>query len=287
MNEISAKFKRQIEILGIAIKNTESLGTGDLARMYGVERLTIKRDLQELRGHGIDVHSEGKSGVRLSRKLDASRIHRLLSSYLVLSGVGTSVDKASVLLAKKLGMESLSIAVTLQRCIENTEEVQVGYESERREESVDITVKPLQLFQADAVWRLLAVNQGIVKQFLMMKISSVLPTGERFRRPAEESIASMFRHSFLAWTGDERHTVCLRLSSESARRLRSRQLISFETIAERKDGSIDVTGVVNSLDELAGWVVGKGASVRVLAPRQLKEKAARLAKAFLSANKLP
>jgi len=34
--------------------------------------------------------------------------------------------------------------------------------------------------------------------------------------------------------------------------------------------------------------VGKGASVRVLAPRQLKEKGPlELAKAFLSANKLP
>ncbi len=284
MNEISAKFKRQIEILGFAIKNTESLGTTELAWMYGVERLTIKRDLQELRSHGIDIHSEGKRGVGLSRKIDASRVPRLVSSYLALSSVGTSVDKASVLLTKKLGMESLSTAVTLQRCIENTEKAKIGYESVRRQELLDFTVEPLQIFQADALWRLLAGHQGIVKQFLMTKILSVIPIGEAFTRPGDERIEEMFRHSFLTWTGGEKHQVRLQLSRALARHLRSRQLAFFDTVVEQEDGSVDVSGVVNSLDELAAWVVGKGAGIRVLAPRQLKEKAARLATTFLSSN---
>ncbi len=282
MNEISAKFKRQIEILGIAIKNTESLGTDDLAQMYGVERLTIKRDLQELRRHGIDIHSEGKRGVGLSRKIDASRVERLVSSYLALSGVGTSVDKATVLLTKKLGMESLSIAVTLQRCIENTEKAKIAYESERRQGLLDFTVEPLQIFQADALWRLLAVHQGVVKQFLMTKILGVGPTGERFTRPAEERIEEMFRHSFLTWTGGEKHTVRLRLSRALARRLRSRQLISFEMISEGKDGSMDVSGVVNSLDEVAAWIVGLGLGIEVLEPPMLKRKVLKLAEAVVA-----
>jgi predicted DNA-binding transcriptional regulator YafY len=287
MNEISAKFKRQIEILGIAIKNSESLGTDELAQMYGVERLTIKRDLQELRSHGIDVHSEGKSGVRVSGKIDASRVQRLLSSYLALSGMGNSVDKASVLLTKKMGMESLNIAVTLQRCIENSERAEISYASERRQGSVDFILEPLQIFQADALWRVLAVHQGMIKQLLMTKILRVIPTEETFTRPAEERIEEVFRHSFLTWTGGKKYTVQLRLSHAVARHLTSRQLVSFQTVAEREDGIVEVCGTVNSLDELASWVVGKGDGIYVLSPIALKEKAIRLANGFLNTNGPP
>jgi predicted DNA-binding transcriptional regulator YafY len=277
MNEISSKFKRQIEILGIAIRNTESLGTNDLTRMYGVERLTIKRDLQDLRSHGIDIHSEGKSGVRLSGKIDVSRLQRIVSSYLALCGVGATIDKASQLLTKKLGIESLNTTVTLQRCIEDSVKVKISYESEQRKEPSDFAVEPLQIFQAGELWRLLAVHNGVIKQFLLTKILSVQPTGERFKKPEQQKIDEIFKHSFLTWTGDEKHTVRLRLSKQVAPRLKSRQLISFETIAENKDGSVDVEGVVNSLDEIAGWIVSFGGNVEALSPFSLKEKTRRLA----------
>jgi len=281
MNEISAKFKRQIEILGIAIKNTESLGTEDLAQMYGVERLTIKRDLQELRSNGIDIHSEGRKGVILSGKIDISRVQKMISSYIALSSVGTSIDKASILLTKKFGIESLSTAVTLQRCIENTEKVKICYESERGHKLLEFTVEPLHIFQAEALWRLLAVHNGIVKQFLMTKILSVVPINERFIKPDEERIDEIFKHSFLTWTGGEKHTVRLRLSKDMAKRLKSRQLISFETIAEGRDGSIDVEGVVNSLDELAVWIVGLGKGIKVIEPKELKNSVVAIAKAVI------
>jgi predicted DNA-binding transcriptional regulator YafY len=282
MNEISAKFKRQIEILGIAIKNTESLGTNELARMYGVERLTIKRDLQELRSHGIDIHSEGKTGVKLSRKIDASRTQRIVSSYLALSGVGTSVDKASVLLIKKLGIDSLSTAVTLQRCIENTEKARIGYESERRQELLDFIVDPLQIFQADAIWRLLAVHQGKVKQFLMTKILSATPTFESFTPVSQERIQEMFRHSFLAWTGNAKYRVCLRLCEERATELRSRRLTYFDTVVEDRDGNLIIRATVNSLEEIARWIVGLGKGIIVEAPRELRTLVVALARGAIS-----
>lgn len=282
MNEISSKFKRQIEILGIAIRNTESLGTDDLTRMYGVERLTIKRDLQELRSHGIDIHSEGKRGVRLSGKIDISRLQRIVSSYLALCTVGTSLNKASQLLTKKLGIESLNTAVTLQKCIDDSVKVKISYESEKRKDSAEYTVEPLRIFQAGELWRLLAVHDGVIKQFLMTKILNVQPTGDRFKKPEQQKIDEIFKHSFLTWTGGEKHTVRLRLSKEAAQRLKSRQLISFETIAENKDGSVDVKGVVNSLNEIAGWIVSLGGGIQVIVPTELKNKVIKLAQKHLN-----
>ena len=286
MNEISVKFKRQIEILGIAIDNKECLTTNDLAQNYAVERLTIKRDLQELRLHGIDIHSEGKKGVRLSNKIDASRIQGLLSSYLTLSTVGSSIDKASLLLTKKSGIESLNIVVAIQMAIENTELIQIDYESDRGQERIKYTIGPLQIFQAGELWRFLALHDDTIKQLLLTKILSVKLTGEQFKRPEEQKIADIFKHSFLIWTGGEKHIVRLRLAKSVARRLLSRQLISFETIGQNRDGSIDVEGVVNSLDEIAAWIVAQKGDVITLRPTVLTNKIRKIGQSILKSHQL-
>ena len=282
MNEISAKYIRQIEILGIAIKNTESLGTGELAQMYGVERLTIKRDLQELRNHGIDIHSEGKKGIRLVSRLDAARIQRLVSSYLTLVGVGRSVDRASSLLAKKLGADALNIVVTIQHCIDSLRSIRITYKSERANKDVEYVVNPVQFFQAQGVWRLLAEHDGTVKQFLLMKISAVAPTDSNFRQIPDEKIDELFKYSFNGWTGNDKHKVRLRLSKELAGRLQARQGLFFDDINEQPNGDFVVKGAVNSIEEIARWIVGLGKGIVVEAPKELRSMVLAVAKDAIS-----
>ena len=65
MRDIRAKLKRQSEILGLILSDKKSISVADLAFKYGCEELTIKRDLKELRSTGIDIHSSGKSGVKI------------------------------------------------------------------------------------------------------------------------------------------------------------------------------------------------------------------------------
>jgi len=282
MNEISAKFKRQIEILGIATHNIDALGTEDLARRNGVERLTIKRDLQELRKHGIDIHSEGKRGVRLARRVGEERFRRAVSSYLALSSVGNPIDKASSALVKKLGESALAIVVRLQGCIESSRQARILYASERRREPVEFVVNPLKMFRAGGLWRLLAVHDNTLKQFLLTKISSVASTGEMFNPVPDDRIDEMFRHSFQSWTGTEQHRVRLKVSPEWARRLRSRILIGFERVSQHSDGGEIVEGTVNSLDELAAWIVTQSPGVEVLSPAALRSRVVALARACLT-----
>jgi predicted DNA-binding transcriptional regulator YafY len=282
MIEIGAKFKRQIEILGIAINNPESLGTDDLAELYGVERLTIKRDLQELRSSGFDVHSEGKRGVRIARKIDAARIQGLVSSYLALSNVGASVDKASALLTKKLNMDALGIAVAIQRCIEDSVQARITYVSERANKDVEFTVSPIQVFQAHGLWRLLADHEGVVKQFLLTKLVTVTPTGNRCRPISRDKVDELFRYSLGGWTGTERHHFTLRLSKELATRLQARQSLLFDSLKEGRDGWYIADGTVNSIGELATWLVGMGGGVIAVSPAHLRNMVCRIASASLN-----
>jgi predicted DNA-binding transcriptional regulator YafY len=161
---------------------------------------------------------------------------------------------------------------------ENTELIDIDYESERRQERVQYTVGPLQIFQAGELWRLLALHDGVIKQFIMTKILNVKINGEQFKRPEEQKIAEIFKHSFLIWTGEQTHTVRLRLAKSVARKLQSRQLISFKTITKNINGSIEVEGLVNSIEELATWITGQGGRVVALTPLALIEKVRVIAK---------
>ncbi len=66
MIDFKSKFKRQIEILGICIgKNYQSMTIGEIAGIFGVEELTIKRDMNDLRSSGIAIHSLKGKGVEI------------------------------------------------------------------------------------------------------------------------------------------------------------------------------------------------------------------------------
>ena len=97
-----------------------------------------------------------------------------------------------------------------------------------------------------------------------------------------EKFEDLFMHSWKSWLGDEKHKIKLYLSKEWADRIRPRMLIRGQRVTKQEDGSIIFEATVNSLNEIAGWVVSRGEGVKVLAPNALKEQVIELAKGVLS-----
>lgn len=281
MLELQTKIKRQIEILGIAIENPEALKPVDLSEHYGCEELTIKRDLQELRGYGFDLHSEKKRGVRLGAQLDPKQLKELIVQYIGLSNSDYAIDRATSLMVKKLREKALSNVVTLQRCIDQNLIARIDYLKEAGELEEDRQIHPLLVFQSDGYWRVLGVNEGKIKQYHLNKIMSVRGTGRRFRRPPQEQIDDLFRYSFKSWIGSDRHTVKIRLSRLWADRIRPQLMIETQHLEENPDGSVVFEATVNSLVEVASWVVTKGEGVEILEPVPLKEMVLALAKGVM------
>ncbi len=281
MLELQHKIKRQIEILGLAIDNTSALRDVDFAALFGRDIPTIKRDMQELRGLGIDMHSAKLRGVRVLRPIDTRLLKEIILQYLGICSSTHAVDKATAVLVKKHRDHALSRIVTLQRCIESSSIARITYEKDANEIERDRDIGPLVLFNSEGSWRVLAVNDGRMKQYHLIKMRDVKNTGRRFRKPPQQEISDLFRHSFRSWIGTERHTVRIRLNSTWAERVKPQQLLETQDLIEEPDGSIILQATVNSLDEVASWVVTRGEGVVVLEPQKLRDKVVALARGAL------
>lgn len=272
MLALQTKIKRQIEIIGLCIEATEPLRAVDLAVVFDCEELTIKRDLKELRSYGIDIHSSKQKGICLDAKPDALKLKALIMQYLGLCTSEHTLDKATALMIKRHDLKALSNVVKLQRCIEAKKLVVIDYVKEEGEEVRDKRIGPLQIFQSDTFWRVLAVDDGQVKQFHLNKLLDVRPTEQRFTPISQRAIADMFRYSFRSWVGPERHVVKILLSKVWADRVKPKQFTEeAEVVAHNPDGSVIFQVTVNSLNEVAAWIVSRGEGVKVLEPVQLRD----------------
>jgi len=281
MLELQTKIKRQIEILGIAVDNAQAWKPVDLSELYGCEELTIKRDLQELRSYGFDLHSEKKGVVKLGTPLEPRQIKELLVQYIGLSNSDYAIDRATTLMVKKLREKSLSNVVILQHCIDQNLVASIDYQKEADELESDRKIHPLLIFQSDGYWRVLAVNEGKVKQYHLIKILAVRATDRKFKRVPREQIDELFRFSFKSWIGAERHRVKIKLSPLWADRVRPQLMIETQSLTNGLDGTVVFEATVNSLLEVASWVATKGAGVEVLEPAQLRDMVIALARGTL------
>ena len=278
MSEVLKKMKRQIEILAVALDNPGGLKPVDLAEQYECEELTIKRDLKDLRSDGFDLHSERTRGLSLARSLEARRVKQMIIQYVGLANADTTVDRATSLLVRGLGSSALVTVVRLQQCIEHRKVARIVYQKDSDEPPKEYDVQPYTLFQSESTWRVLAGHEGIAKQYLLTKIHTVLPSERSFKGIDRDRIEEMFRTSFRSWLGPEQHRIRLLLSPRWALRVRPMQLVETQVLHERPDGSAELEATVSSLDEVAAWVVGRGAGVTVLEPARLRERVLELAR---------
>ncbi len=282
MLELQTKVKRQIEILGLAIGNADGLKDADFAVIFSRDIPTIKRDMKELRALGIDLHSEKKRGICISGHVEAKLLRELITQYIGLCNSASGIDRATALLVQKQKERALTHVVLLQRCIDDLRAARIDYQKDEENVEKEREVWPLLIFSSEGYWRLLAVNDGKMKQYILTKILQVRPTTRRFRRVSQDQIDDMFRYSFKSWVGSEKHQVKFHLSKIWADRIKPRQLMETEVITENDDGSIIVEATVNSLEEIASWIVSRGEGVKVLAPAELREKVIRMAQGALA-----
>ncbi len=282
MLELQTKVKRQIEILGLAIGNAEGLKDSDFSVMFGRDIPTIKRDMKDLRGLGIDLHSEKKRGICVSGHIDPKILRELITQYIGLCNSASGIDRATALLVQKQRDRALTHVVLLQRCIDELRMARLDYQKDEEHIEHGRDVSPLMIFSSEGYWRLLAVNEGKVKQYILTKILEVRPLTRKFRRVPQTQIDDMFRYSFKSWVGTEKHQVKIHLSKIWADRIKPRQLMETEVMTENEDGSIVVEATVNSLEEIASWIVSRGEGVKVLAPDALREKVVRMAEGALA-----
>ncbi len=283
MFEFQSKIKRQIEIIGLCLSNDKSnpISVLDVADIFGVEELTIKRDLQDLRSYGIDIHSSRKRGITLEANIDENKLTEIILHYNGLSHKEYSLDKSTSLLVNKLGVQSLTYMVIMQRCIDNCLKAKIDYIKEGNEIDKGRIIEPILIFQSGGCWRVLAQHEDSVRQFLFDKILTVKATDKTFIKITNSKLTELFAYSWKSWIGFEKHNIKLILEDKWADRLGMRTFLPDQKVTRLDCGSIMFEATVNSLDEIASWIVSRGKGVKVLEPETLKEKVISLAKGAL------
>jgi predicted DNA-binding transcriptional regulator YafY len=279
MQDIRNKLKRQIEILGVILSQNYGgiLRTFDLAEIFNVEDLTIKRDMKELRSFGIKIHSTKKNGVMLTGIIDDDKLRELIQQYTALCQVPSFVEKSTSLLVRKLGEKSLANLTILQKCIEDNRCAIVDYIKESDELEFRQEICPVLIFQRDNYWRLLAVKNDKIKLYHLNKIIEVRISDKKFKKISNERISEAFKYSWKSWIGDAAIKVKLKLSSKWVKRIKPKQLMDYEEFTELDNGDAIYETTVNSLEEISSWIVSRGSGIQVIKPPELKEMVISLA----------
>jgi len=282
MSEYIKKLKRQIEIVGKALSSKDKFTVLDLAIEHNVEVLTIKRDLAELRSRGIDIHSLKKEGIKILQPLKKELLKEFILEYISFSYSEDYPDKSTLILIQKHGEKALLFIVQLQKAIEQNLVVEIDYQSTANVLKTNVLIHPLKIFQAQGEWRLLALNQNLVKQFFISKINDIRLTSEKFKPLPQEKINSLFTSSLKSWIGAEQYELKILFEKNWSEVIKNKTYLLSQKITDLEDGSILFEGIVNSLDEAATWIVSFGKGVKVLQPEELKLKVIQLARDALS-----
>lgn len=284
MQDIRSKFKRQLEIVGLILSQNYSgiLRSADLSYIFEVEELTIMRDLQQLRSIGIDIHSTKKEGVCINKKLPEPKLLELISQYSSLSQSPAFADKSTKLLVSRLGEKSLANFVILQMAAEKNLVAAIDYEKDNGMLDFGREICPVLVFQSDNYWRVLTCSDGKFKQFHLNKILEARHTERSFSKIPDSILEDVFRFSWKSWVGTDKIDIKLLFSTVWKERILPKQLMTSETFTESADGNFIYETTVNSIDELASWIVSRGSGVKVIEPDELKTRVITLAKETLA-----
>lgn len=135
-------------------------------------------------------------------------------------------------------------------------------------------IEPHHLVAYHGNWYLLALNRASARMetFALSRCRSITATGEHFVRSARFDARRFFRDALGISQADKPWTVRLRFDQEVATYMRERVWHASQQWRNRRDGGVELRLQTSSRKELTRWILSWMPHVRVLAPRQLRER---------------
>jgi proteasome accessory factor B len=151
-----------------------------------------------------------------------------------------------------------------------------GYEARR--------VQPYHLGCIENQWYLFGFDlaRQQLRTFALPRMRKVRDTGAGFRRPADFSITQHLSDSFGVFKGKGRQRVRIRFDAFAARLVGERQWHPSQSLRPLRDGELELTMTLGSLEEIERWILSWGEHAVVLEPAELKRRIRRSAEAILA-----
>lgn len=304
------RLRRILEMVREGTRTGTPPNCGHFTLELGVSRRTLMRDLDFLRDEeqAPVVYDSARKGFRLSdptfalapvrlsqREIFTFSIARKLLERF--EGTPLEMDMGSML-AKiaeslegtvSLDIESLTEQFTVLgedharvdagiwraagRAINQRERVRVEY---RRFDGAagNYLLEPYHLVAYHGNWYLLAYNAvaGRMETFALSRCRSLAGAGQHFVRLAGFDAKAYLKDAFGISQAEKPWKVRLLFAKEVATYIAERVWHPSQQLRERRDGTLELRLETSGRKELTRWILSWAPHVKVLAPRQLKER---------------
>lgn len=159
----------------------------DAAELFGVEELTIKRDLQELRSMGIDIHSQRGQGIHILRPLTAEKIQILVHQYFAFCNEQSFWDSTMTRFIYKLRMHPLRLLVSIQRGIESGTALDIKFTDNDSVQTRHSVLNPVRILRTANQWFVMSYTEAQFKLIELHSITDATPTTHKFEKSSPEA----------------------------------------------------------------------------------------------------
>ena len=275
MNRLD-EIQRQIELAAIVSEAPGKWSENDLAEKLHTSVSTIRRDVKSLREMGIDIRSR-KLTYRVELPVDT--LNQLIVTYLAFEN--SESIKNLPLIMEKFGSRTLGFFIKTAKAIRDKKVVEIEYRSAQSDRLGWRTITPIAFYNAGKSHYLMAIHQETPKMFTLERIRD-------FRFPNQKSsvreipaLADLFRNSWGSFTGGKLTRVRL-LFKDNLEGYMSDKFWLEGQEAQQTDEGFAMGLHIKISNELIAWIMGWGASVRVIEPDDLRDAVLRKARAIVA-----
>jgi proteasome accessory factor B len=172
---------------------------------------------------------------------------------------------------------------TVQRAIVRREPLEAVYISFYEAGQIRTRLEPYWLLFNERAWYVIgrSSRHRAVRTFKLGRFKSLRPVGDHFTMPAHLTLEKHLGNAWRMIRGDKTYDVELKFSPLVGPNAAEVNWHKTQRVRWDEDGSVHFAATVDGLDEIVWWALGYGPEVEVLAPPELRERMASLARRML------
>lgn len=176
-------------------------------------------------------------------------------------GIGTSIA-------------DLELFETVSRAVLESHELAFEYKKLGSSRYESRRVQPYHLGCIENQWYLFGLDlvRQQLRTFALPRMRNVRDTKARFKRPADFSISRLLEDSFGVFHGKGSHRVKIRFDAFASRLVSERQWHPSQKVKTFKNGEMELSLELGSLEEVERWILSWGAHARVIEPKALVDR---------------
>ena len=161
---------------------------------------------------------------------------------------------------------------TIIKAAADNKSVEMQYHSFSKNEKNNRVVDPYRIIFKNGTYYLIAYChlRKEIREFRVSRIIDVRLAENVFERQ-DVDIEKLTNRSFENLIGEKKYHVKIRFIGEKARYMKEYDIFRADRVTDEEDGSVIFERVVYELEDIKKWVLGYGAGVEVLEPRELRE----------------